>query len=135
MIERAHRNISSNLESGVISWRSKKQEVVALSTLETEYIAATSSAWQAVWLRRLLSYFNQKQTGATEIFCDNRSTIAMTKNPAFSSRTKHIDICYHFIRSLVSAGKISLKACDTTEQVADIFTKSLLQAKHDFFKI
>jgi len=109
----------------VISWSSKKQEVLALSTSEAEYITATSSAYQAVWLRRLLSDFNQKQARATEIFCDNGSTIAMTKNPTFHSRTKHIDIHYHFIRSLVSFGKIRLKACDTTEQLVDIFTKSL----------
>lgn len=110
----------------MISWSSKKLEVVALSTSEVEYIAATALAYQGVWLRKLLSDFSQKQAGATEIFCDNRSTIAMAKNLAFQSRTKQIDICYHFIRSLVSVGKIILKACDTTEQVADILTKLLL---------
>jgi len=99
-----------------------------------EYIAATSAVCQVVWLRRLLSDFNQKQVGATEILYDYRSTIAITKNLAFHSRTKHIDICYHFIRSLVFVGKICLKACDTTEQAADIFLNSLPQAKHGFFK-
>jgi len=123
-----------NLGSGVISWCSKKQEVVALSTSEAEYIAVTTATCQAIWLRRLLSDLKQKQSGATEIFCDNRSAIAMTKNPTFHSRTKHIDIRYHFIQSCVSAGEIVLKTCDTTEQVADIFTKSLPQAQHEFLK-
>lgn len=93
-----------NLGSGAISWSSKKQEVVALSTSEAEYIAATLAACQAVWLRRLVADCDQKQADATEIFCDNRSAIAMSKKPAFHSRTKHIDIRYHYIRSLVSTG-------------------------------
>jgi len=108
--------------------------VVALSTSKAEYIAATSAACQAVWLRRLVADFNQKPTGATEIFCDNISAIAMTKKPAFHSRTKHIDIRYHYIRGLVSTGEITLKSCDTNEQATDIFTKSLPQAKHEFFR-
>ena len=86
-----------NLGSGAISWSSKTQEVVALSTSEAEYIAATPAACQAVWLRRLVVDFNQKPAGATKIFCDNISAIVMTKKPAFHSRTKHIDIRYHYI--------------------------------------
>ena len=57
----------------------------------------------------------------------------MTKKPTFHSRTKHIDIRYHYIRGLVSTGEITLKSCDTNDQIADIFTKSLSQAKHEFF--
>jgi len=104
-----------NLGSGVISWCSKKQEVVALSTSEAEYIAATAATCQVIWLRRLLSDLKQKQSGATKIFGDNRSSIAMTKNPTFHSRSKHIDIRYHFIQTCVSSGQIVLKAYDTIE--------------------
>lgn len=107
---------------------------MALSTSEAEYIAATSTACQAVWLRRLVADFNQKPAGGTETFCDNRSAIAMTKKPAFHSRTKNIDVRYHYIRNLISNGEITLKSCDTNEQAANIFTKSLPQAKHEFFK-
>jgi len=58
----------------------------------------------------------------------------MTKKLVFHSRTKHIDIRYHYIRGLVSTGEITLKSCDTNEQATDIFTKSLPQAKHEFFR-
>jgi len=69
------------------------------------------------------------------IFYDNKATIAMTKNRAYHSRTKHIDIRYHFIRSLVAKGEVTLKFCGTNEQVADILTKALPQVKHDYFRL
>ncbi|GJR77080.1 retrovirus-related pol polyprotein from transposon TNT 1-94 [Tanacetum coccineum] len=95
-----------SLGSGAISWSSKKQEVVALSSGEAEYIAVTSAACQAVWLRRLLNDLHKEQQGSTIILCDNKATIAMTKNPAFHNRTKHIDIRYHFIRTLAAKVKL-----------------------------
>ena len=73
-----------NLGSGAISWSSMKQEIVSLSTSEAEYIAATSAACQAVWLRRLVADFIQKPAGATKIFCDNISAIAITKKACIS---------------------------------------------------
>ena len=86
-----------HLGSGAVSWSSKKQPVVALSTAEAEYIAATSCATQAVWLRRILEVMHQKQNTPTEIFCDNKSAIALSKNPVFHGRSKHIDIRFHKI--------------------------------------
>ncbi|XP_020272454.1 uncharacterized protein LOC109847633 [Asparagus officinalis] len=97
-----------SLGSGVISWSSKKQEIVTLSSSEAEYVAATAAVCQAIWLRRLLTDFYQIQEGATQVFCDNRATISMARNPAFHSRTKHIDIRYHFIRNLVVEGTIEM---------------------------
>lgn len=123
-----------NLGSGAISWSSKKQATTALSSSEAEYVAATSAACQAIWLRRILVDLHQKQEGATDIFCDNRATIAMTKNPAFHGRTKHIDIRLHFIRDLVGNKEIMLKHCSTHEQVADILTKSLPRDKFVYFR-
>ncbi|XP_038704708.1 uncharacterized mitochondrial protein AtMg00810-like [Tripterygium wilfordii] len=104
------------LGSGAVTWSSKKQAMTALSSTEAEYVAATSSVCQAIWLRRLLADLHQEQTGATQIFCDNKSTIAMAKNPAFHDRMKHIDIRYHFIREQVATGIIALKFCNTHEQ-------------------
>jgi len=75
------------------------------------------------------------QRGATEVLCDNKATIAMTKNLAFHSRTKHIDIHSHFIRKLVADGEITLSYCNTNSQVTGILTKSLPQAKHEVFRL
>ncbi|PHT65528.1 hypothetical protein T459_29953 [Capsicum annuum] len=111
-----------------------KLEVVPLSTSEAEYIATTLAACEAVWLRRLVADFNQKSSGVTKIFCNDRSAITMTKKPAFHSRKMYIDVFYHYIRSLVSTGEIALKSCDTNEQATNIFTKSLPQAKHEFLR-
>ena len=91
-----------SLGSGVVTWSSKKQETVALSSSEAEYVAASSAIRQVLWLRKLLVDLNHEQMGATEIFCDNRSTIAMAKNPVFHGRTKHIDVQHHFIRQLIA---------------------------------
>lgn len=69
-----------------------------------------------------------------KILCDNKATIAMTKNSTFHSRTKHIDIRYHFICNLTAKGEIELKFCSTRDQIADVLTKALPQVKHDYFR-
>ncbi|CAH9115744.1 unnamed protein product [Cuscuta europaea] len=122
-----------DLGSGAITWISKKQDTIALSTSEAEYIAAGAAAKQALWLRKLLKDLCCEQQGTPEIWCDNMSTIAMTKNPAFHARTKHIDVQYHFIRKMVAEEKIALQFCGTEFQNADLFTNGLTQAKHKFF--
>ncbi|KAI5323652.1 hypothetical protein L3X38_032724 [Prunus dulcis] len=122
------------LGSKVISWSSKKQSTVALSTTEAEYISATSAACEAVWIRRILADLRQEQNTPTKLYCDNMSTIAMTKNPVFHSRSKHIELRHHFIRKLVEDGEIELKFCGTDEQIADVFTKALPREKFYYFR-
>ena len=122
------------LGSKVISWSSKKQSTVALSTTEAEYISATSTACEAVWIRRILADLRQEQNTPTKLYCDNMSTIAMTKNPVFHSRSKHIELRHHFIRKLVEDGEIELKFCGTDEQIADVFTKALPREKFYYFR-
>nr|ABW74566.1 integrase [Boechera divaricarpa] len=123
-----------NLGSGAVCWSSKKQNVTALSSSEAEYTAATAAACQAVWLRRILADIKQEQEKATTIFCDNKATIAMNKNPAYHGRTKHISIKVHFIRDLVSEGSVTLEYCSTNEQSADVLTKALSRNKFDYFR-
>ncbi|GKA46247.1 hypothetical protein Tco_0739130 [Tanacetum coccineum] len=95
------------LGSAAISWSSKKQDTTAISVTEAEYISATATSCQAVWLRRLMSDLGMKQLKATEVFCDNRSAVMLAKNPVFHNRTKHIDIKHHFIRELMAKVKLS----------------------------
>lgn len=122
------------LGTKAISWSSRKQKIVALSSEEADYVLASDAACEAIWLRRILHNVEQVEKGPTTIFYDNISTIAMTKNPIFHSRTKHIELRHHFIRDLVQDGEVFLKFINTNEQVADIFTKSVSTEKFTKFK-
>ena len=108
-----------------ISWRSKKQACVALSTAEAEYIALAGTAQESLWLQQLFSDLEKEPTKKMVIFEDNQSAISMAKNPQFHGRSKHIAIKYHFIREQVRNGKVELKCCRTNDMVADIMTKGL----------
>ena len=108
----------------LISWFTKKQNCVSLSTAEAEYIAAGSSCSQMVWMKQMLTEYNVSQNVMT-LFCDNLSAINISKNPFQHSRTKHIDIRHHFIRDLVEDKVITLEHVATELQLADIFTKAL----------
>ena len=88
-------------------------------------MAVTIAACQAVWLRRILDDVKQAQADATIIYCDNQSTIAMTKNPVYHNITRHIETRHHFIRELVAKGDIKMEYCSIDDQVADLFTKPL----------
>ena len=113
------------MSSGAISWSSKKQPVVALSTTEAEFIATASSACQVVWLRRILKVLNQEQSSPMVVFCDNISAIKLSKNLVMHGRSKHIDIRFHFLRDLVRDGILELIHCSTQQQVADVLIKPL----------
>ncbi|CAN0905202.1 Retrovirus-related Pol polyprotein from transposon TNT 1-94, partial [Linum grandiflorum] len=115
------------LAGGAISWASKKQPVVTLSTIEAEFVAASYCATQCVWLRRILKQMNWSQCvlGATKVLCDNSSTTKLSKNPVLHGRSKHIDVRFHFLRDLVKEEVIELEHCGTSDQIADIMTKAL----------
>ena len=123
-----------HLGSGAISWASKKQPIVSLSTAEAEYVTAIAAMCQAVWMRRMLRDLCHEQDGATTIFCDNSSTIALSNNFCFHKRTNHIDAKYHFIRELVINEEIVLQHCRSEEQFADAFTKPLAHGNFVYFR-
>eukprot|EP00253_Pinus_taeda_P025882 PITA_25882 len=123
-----------HMGSGAISWASKKHPIVVLSTVEAEYVVATTTTCQSILMRRMLRSLCQEQAQATMIFCDNSSAIALSKNYVFHKRTKHIDTKFHYIRELVNNGEIILKHCRTQEQVADILTKPLGQKSSEFLR-
>ena len=113
-----------NLFGGAISWMSKKQSVVALSTIEAEYMAATHASKEAVWLQRLCSSMGLVQ-GAIRIDCDNQSAIFLAKIPTYHSKTKHIDVQYHFVRDMIEDKKVLLVKVDTLKNPADALKKSV----------
>ncbi|KAH9685900.1 hypothetical protein KPL70_014158 [Citrus sinensis] len=113
------------LSSCAVSWSSKKQPVVTLSTTKAEFIAAASCACQGVWMRSVLEKLGHAQNESTVIHCDNNSTIKLSKNPVLHGRSKHIDIRFHFLRDLTKDGTVKLVYCSTQNQIADIMTKPL----------
>ena len=108
-----------------ISWRSKKQTCVALSTAEAEYIALSGATQESLWLQQLLADLKKEEAKSMVIYEDNQSAISMARNPQFHGRTKHIAIKYHFIRELVTNGKLELRYFRTNDMVADMMTKGL----------
>jgi transposase InsO family protein len=113
----------------LVSWKSSKQGCVALSTAEAEYVALSSAAQEATWLRELCKDVGYKSSGPTIIYEDNQAAIKMAKNSCYHGRTKHISIRYHYIREQVSSNVIELRYCRTDEMKADIFTKGLNTGK------
>jgi hypothetical protein len=108
----------------LVSWQSKKQTCVSISTAESEYIAAASCCSQILWLQsQLLDYgFKMKKI---PIYCDSTSAISICHNPVQHSNTKHIDLRYHFIKDHIQEGNIEIHFIPTSEQLADVFTKAL----------
>ena len=108
------------MTQGPISWLSKKQSIVALSTSEAEYVAISTAAQEAVWLRRLFTDLQALPEGPTVIMEDNQGTIAIGRNPIIHTRTKHIDIKYHYVREALQEGTITLSYCSTDKMLADL---------------
>ena len=113
------------LAGGPVTWASQRQKLVTLSTTESEYVAASVTSREAIWLRKLLSDIECPCADATTIYVDNQSAIRLVKNPEFHKRTKHIDIRYHYIREKVDADELHVEYLCAEEQKADIFTKAL----------
>ncbi|MFS7992379.1 putative RNA-directed DNA polymerase [Helianthus anomalus] len=109
----------------LITWSSQKQKTVALSSCEAEFMAATSAACQALWLRSLISDLTGKEAEKVLLMVDNESAIALMKNPVFHGRSKHIDTKYHFIRECVEREQIEVKQVSGDLQKADSLTKAL----------
>lgn len=116
---------------GEVSWSSKRQPTVALSTTEAEYMPASHCTREAIWLQQLLGDVGYNLEEGTLIMNDNQGAIALAKNPVHHSRTKHIDVQHHFIRERLERGDICLEYCPTEDMVADILTKALARDRHE----
>ncbi|KAJ0500497.1 putative RNA-directed DNA polymerase [Helianthus annuus] len=113
----------------LITWASQKQQTVALSSCEAEFLAATSAACQGLWLRSLISELSGEKAQKVKLLVDNESAIALMKNSVFHGRSKHIDIKFHFIRECVERDQIGVEHVSGDLQKADMLTKALAKIK------
>jgi hypothetical protein len=119
------------IAGGAVSWQAQKQDLVTLSTVEAEYVAATPASKEAVWLRALLQGLGLQPAGATTILTDSQGSIALAKNPEHHQRSKHIDVRYHFVRELLANQTIEMVYVPSAQNVADQLTKPLSGPLHD----
>ena len=112
----------------LVCWSAKKQTSVAMSSAEAEYVVAAGCCAQILWIKSHLADYDVHYD-KVPIFCDNTSAIAISNNPVLHSRTKHIDIRYHFIRDHIMKGDIELHFVPTELQLADIFTKPVSEPR------
>jgi hypothetical protein len=118
----------------MVSWCSRKQSSVALSTAETEYIALSVVVREAVWLRKLLTDLFDHEMDSTIIHCDNQSCVKLFENLVFHNKSKHIEIKYHYIKDMVQRKAVHKQYLPTHEEIADIFTKPLARTKFEYFR-
>jgi len=123
-----------NLGSGVFSWCTKKQEIVAQSTVEAEFIAATAAVNQVLWLKKILYDLHFQQKNKIEVFVDNQAAIAIANNPVCHGKTKHFNIKLYFWREMQQNGEVNLVYCKSEDQLADMFTKPLPVSKFELLR-
>ena len=122
------------LGNNPISWRSKKQSIVALSSCEAEYVSLCSATQEVVWLRRLLKSVGFTQNNPTTMYEDNQGAICLSKKSKDHSRTKHVDVKYHYTREIIEKNIVTLKYCPTGDMIADTLTKGLPKPAFEKFR-
>lgn len=119
------------LSGAAIAWESRKQKRVALSTTEAEYIALSEAAKETAYIKALLLDLKLWKKQTVTLYCDNQGAGKLAKNPVYHSKTKHIDIRYHYIRQMCEEKEIEVQYVPTQEMTADILTKSLASPMHN----
>ena len=109
----------------LLTWRSKKQSVIARSSAEAEFKATALGICEVIWIKRLLEDLKIHVPSPLKLYCDNKSAIAIAHNPILHDRTKHVEIDKHFIKEKLDSGLVCMAYLPTTEQAADILTKGL----------
>uniref|UniRef100_F6HBQ8 ABC-type xenobiotic transporter n=1 Tax=Vitis vinifera TaxID=29760 RepID=F6HBQ8_VITVI len=116
----------------LVTWRSKKQNVVARSSAEVEFRAVTHGICEIMWIRRLLEELKMTGSSPMKLYCDNKAVISVAYNPVLHDRTKHVEVDKHFIKEKIDNGLVCMTYIPTEEQVADVFTKGLHKRQFDF---
>lgn len=116
-----------------VSWSSKRQSVVALSSTEAEYIALTRGAQQAMWMKYWLDEVDLPEDFPFDLFCDNLGAISLTETTKAHGLSKHLQIRFHYIRDRVEANEIQVQSISSHNNIADIFTKALPKPLHQKF--
>ena len=115
------------LGKGLVTWTSKKQSCTSQSTIEVEYVAATISYTNIVWIEQLLNGMKEDIIEPITLYCDNTSAINISKNPVMHTKTKHIAIKYHYVRELAQDKEVKMEYVNTKEKIAYIFTNHYLR--------
>ncbi|KAL4022534.1 hypothetical protein IC575_016271 [Cucumis melo] len=115
----------------LVTWRSKKQSVVARSSAEAEYRAMSLGICEEIWLQKVLSDLHQECETPLKLFCDNKAVISIANNPVQHDRTKHVEIDRHFIKERLDSGSICIPYIPSSQQIADVLTKGLLRPHFD----
>ncbi|RVX14481.1 Retrovirus-related Pol polyprotein from transposon RE1 [Vitis vinifera] len=121
----------SALDPEFFSWSSKKQDVIAQSTAEIEYVAANATVNQAIWIRKILADLHMKQKEPTHIHVDNQAAITISNGSVFHDKTKHFKIKLYHLREEQKDGEVKLLYCKTEDQIADVLTKALPKARFE----
>ena len=121
-----------SIGDNLISWKSKKQSVVARFSAEAEYRAMASTTCELIWLKQLLKELQFGEVNQMTLICDNQAALHISSNPIFHERTKHIEIDCHFIQEKIISGDIKTEFVNSNNQLADIFTKPLRGPKIDY---
>ena len=121
------------IKGAPISWSSRKQSIVALSSCEAEYVVASFATRQAAWIKTLPEELKIMES-KMKLFVDNKSSINFANHPVCHGRSKHIERRYHFLRDQVNKGKLEIKHCKTEVQLADIFTKPMKKVRFEELK-
>ena len=114
------------IDGGAISWSSCKQELVTLSTAEAEYVTATHAAKECIWLHHLIDELSPSLLSTTTLYCNNQAALKLATDNNYHMRTKHIDICFHFICQVMASRAVDIHYCPTDDMTANILTKALL---------
>ncbi|CAI9279827.1 unnamed protein product [Lactuca saligna] len=122
------------LGGNLVSWSAKKQPTVSRLSRESEYRAIANTASEVIWITHLLRELHIPISSLPLLYSDNKSAIFLSQNPVAHKRAKHIDLDYHFVRELVTSGKLHTRFIPTTQMVADLFTKSLPRPLFEYFR-